>query len=136
MSKLIEPRLIKLHNYDARCYIIIMERYRSGHNGADSKGSRAYHLVSRESSCFLAISRKCFIFLEFWMTAFQFRPCKSRAKFKLNLIRRDIEVVITGLTRNQFALTRTRVRIPLSPPNRPQFSRIAVLILHYKQFDK
>ena len=33
-----------------------------------------------------------------------------------NLIRRDIEVVITGLTRNQFALTRTRVRIPLSPP--------------------
>ena len=37
MSKLIEPRLIKLHNYDARCCIIIMERYRSGHNGADSK---------------------------------------------------------------------------------------------------
>ena len=26
-------------------------------------------------------------------------------------------MVITGLTRNQFALTRTRVRIPLSPPN-------------------
>ena len=37
MSKLIEPRLIKLHNYDAHCCIIIMERYRSGHNGADSK---------------------------------------------------------------------------------------------------
>ena len=37
MSKLIEPHLIKLHNYDARCCIIIMERYRSGHNGADSK---------------------------------------------------------------------------------------------------
>ncbi len=31
-----------------------------------------------------------------------------------NLIRRDIEVVITGLTRNQFAGNSTRVRIPLS----------------------
>ena len=27
-------------------------------------------------------------------------------------------MVITGLTRNQFALTRTRVRIPLSPPTK------------------
>ena len=86
-------------------------------SGADSKGSRAYHSATCESSRFLAKSLKCFIFLEFWMTAFHHRPCKSRAKFKLNLIRRDIEVVITGLTRNQFALTRTRVRIPLSPPN-------------------
>ena len=32
-------------------------------------------------------------------------------------IRRGIEVVITGLTRNQFARKRTRVRIPSSPPN-------------------
>ena len=31
-------------------------------------------------------------------------------------IRRGIEVVITGLTRNQFARKRTRVRIPSSPP--------------------
>ncbi len=31
-------------------------------------------------------------------------------------IRRGIEVVITGLTRNQFARNRTRVRIPPSPP--------------------
>ena len=37
MSKLIEPHLVKLHNYDAQLCIIIMERYRSGHNGADSK---------------------------------------------------------------------------------------------------
>ena len=76
------------------------EGYRSGHNGADSKGSRAYHSATCESSCFLRLSCKCFIFLEFWMTAFHLRSCKSRAKFKLNLIRRDIEVVITGLTRN------------------------------------
>ena len=37
MSKLIEPHLVRLHNYDAQLCIIIMERYRSGHNGADSK---------------------------------------------------------------------------------------------------
>ena len=89
----------------------------TGHNGADSKGSRAYHLVSRESSCFLAKSLKCFIFLEFWMRAFFHRSCICLAKFKHNLIRRDIEAVITGLTRNQFVGNHTRVRIPLSPPN-------------------
>jgi hypothetical protein len=33
-----------------------------------------------------------------------------------NLIWRGIEVVITGLTRNQFASNRTWVRIPSSPP--------------------
>ena len=32
------------------------------------------------------------------------------------LICRGIEVVITGLTRNQFASNRTRVRIPPSAP--------------------
>ena len=37
MSKLIEPHRMGLHKYDARCCIILMERYRSGHNGADSK---------------------------------------------------------------------------------------------------
>ena len=31
---------------------------------------------------------------------------------------RDIEVVITGLTRNQFVRKHTRVRIPLSPPTK------------------
>ena len=35
-------------------------------------------------------------------------------------IRRGIEVVITGLTRNQFVLTDTRVRIPPSPPTKKQ----------------
>ena len=29
-AKLAEPRLIKLHKHDARCCIILMERYRSG----------------------------------------------------------------------------------------------------------
>ena len=80
-----------------------MERYRSGHNGADSKGSRPRHLRMCESSRILRFPRKCFIFLEFWMTAFHYRPCKSRAKFKLNLIRRCIEEVITAPTRNLLA---------------------------------
>ena len=84
----------------------------TGHNGADSKGSRACHSAPCKSSCFLAISRKCFIFLEFWMTAFQLRPCKSRAKFKTKLIRRRIEVVITGLTRN--LLRQTEANLPKS----------------------
>ena len=78
------------------------QRYRSGHNGADSKGSRVHHSATWESSWILRLSRKCFIFLEFWMTAFQLRPCKSRAKFKQLNIRRDIEVVITGLTRKLY----------------------------------
>ena len=36
-NKLPEPHRMGLHKYDARCCIIFMERYRSGHNGADSK---------------------------------------------------------------------------------------------------
>ena len=123
MKKLLKYSQKPLANYDKMCYTLkVDERERLIRiliciKQTDSKGSRAHHSATCESSCFLAISLKCFIFLEFWMNAFQFRPCKSLAKFKLNLIRRDIEVVITGLTRNQFALTRTRVRIPLSPPN-------------------
>ncbi len=112
------PRSMKLNSgYSLKRSLTYMESYRSGHNGADSKGKGAYHSATCESSRFLAISPKCFIFLEFWMNAFQFRPCKSRAKFKHNQIRRDIEVVITGLTRNQFGSNPTRVRIPLSPPH-------------------
>ena len=37
---------------------------------------------------------------------------------------RGIEVVITGLTRNQFASNRTWVRIPSSPPKSPVNSRV------------
>ena len=32
-----------LHRYDARRCIISMQRYRSGHNGADSKAARFHH---------------------------------------------------------------------------------------------
>ena len=36
-NRLPEPHRMGLHKYDARCCIIFMERYRSGHHGADSK---------------------------------------------------------------------------------------------------
>ena len=36
----------------------------------------------------------------------------------IKTMRRGIEVVITGLTRNQFAINRTGVRIPPSPPQK------------------
>ena len=36
-NKFVEPHRMGLHKYDARCCSIFMERYRSGHNGADSK---------------------------------------------------------------------------------------------------
>ena len=41
---------------------------------------------------------------------------KNQTYFKFNNIRRDIEVVITALTRNQVYSNVPRVRIPLSPP--------------------
>ena len=41
-----------------------------------------------------------------------------RVEKRLNLICRGIEVVITGLTRNQFVSNHTRVRIPPSAPNK------------------
>ena len=95
-----------------------------------------------ESSRFRRLSRKCSIFLEFWMRAFFHRPCICLAKFKHNLIRRDIEAVITGLTRNQFVGNHTRVRIPLSAPDavldrekKPQ-SRDTLRFLYSKQTPK
>ncbi len=75
------------------------ERYRSGHNGADSKKSSALPSVGLKILDFLPNARVYCIFLEFCL---QFRKWASRilpAKTQTNLIRRDIEVVITGLTR-------------------------------------
>ena len=46
--------------------------------------------------------------------------CKSVS----NLICSGIEVVITGLTRNQFASNRTRVRIPPAAPKSPVNMRV------------
>ena len=50
-------------------------------------------------------------------------------------IRRGIEVVITGLTRNQFARKRTRVRIPSSPPTQDT-ERCPFLRWHLRGFEQ
>ena len=44
----------------------------------------------------------------------------SKCLINIKDTRRGIEVVITGLTRNQFASNRTWVRIPSSPPKIPR----------------
>ena len=45
------------------------------------------------------------------------RLCINMIHAVASYLCRDIEVVITGLTRNQFVSNHTRVRIPLSAPN-------------------
>ena len=44
-------------------------------------------------------------------------------------------MVITGLTRNQFVLTHTRVRIPLSPPKKQEASSIEGASLHISEYE-
>ena len=44
------------------------------------------------------------------------------------VICRGIEVVITGLTRNQFVLTHTRVRIPPSAPKQKALKMLIFLV--------
>ena len=52
------------------------------------------------------------------------------------VIRRDIEAVITGLTRNQFESNLTRVRIPLSPPKFVgSFKKLPTFSLLFSTFD-
>ena len=71
MSKLIEPRRIKLHNCDAHLCITIMERYRSGHNGADSKAAHDRHFYLSASPWSTSLFRdfKCRNFRG-WSTVF------------------------------------------------------------------
>ena len=62
-----------------------------------------YHLMSCDGLLFLRSSRRkrlhlvpeCVHFFEFWVNAFSNRHCKSRAKFKLSLIRIDDEARLT-----------------------------------------
>ena len=48
----------------------------------------------------------------------------------INCIRRGIEVVITGLTRNQFGSNPTRVRIPPSPPEKNRVNPVFTRFFH------
>ena len=78
------------------------ERYRSGHNGADSKAARFRPSVQRESFGFLAKAPFSCDFRDFGLQEKEKAPYSCLSKFAQNSIRRDIEEVITGLTRNQF----------------------------------
>ena len=75
----------------------------------DSKAARLHHSTSFQTHCKSSPFRnlRC-----------RFSGLRSTVFYQnsKNLIWRDIEVVITGLTRNQFVRKHTRVRIPLSPP--------------------
>ena len=99
-----------------------MDRYRSGHNGPDSKWKTALVDSSAGNACnirlfgssnFTIKYRSCVFFLHF-----------SKCSINIKDTWRGIEVVITGLTRNQFASNRTWVRIPSSPPKSPVNSRV------------
>ena len=90
------------------------QRHRSGHNRADLKFLEAPAVLSAENvrrtglcagSDFTISYRSCVFFLHF-----------SKCSINIKDTWRGIEVVITGLTRNQFASNRTWVRIPSSPP--------------------
>ena len=96
--------------------------YRSGRNEADSKFLEAPAVSSAENvrraglcagSDFTISYRSCVFFLHF-----------SKCSINIKDTWRGIEVVITGLTRNQFASNRTWVRIPSSPPKSPVNSRV------------
>ena len=122
------------------CCVCNTERYRSGHNGTDSKFLEAPAVSSAENvrrtglcagSDFTISYRSCVFFLHSSgarITLEIYGELSERSKVRhsksaffgtlpqQNLIWRGIEVVITGLTRNQFASNRTWVRIPSSPP--------------------
>ena len=90
------------------------ETYRSGHNGADSKHSRVCHDPISVNPLFIGVCAMCNCTFENLHLAvfsqFRFWLCLY------NFIWRRIEVVITGLTRNQLGSNPPRVRISPSPP--------------------
>ena len=87
-----------------------------GHNGADSKHSRVRHDCISVNPLFIGIfvtSVCTFRILHLAVfSQFRFWLCLY------NFIWRRIEVVITGLTRNQLGSNPPRVRISPSPPEK------------------
>ena len=59
-----------------------------------------------------------------------------RYAFCYIILWRDIEVVITGLTRNQFVRKHTRVRIPLSPPKNKKHPQQRVLLVFCENINR
>ena len=96
-----------------------MDRYRSGHNGPDSKPNGHFGSLLRKCLDFSRLSRYHMeAILRLFSPAFLsfFQGASEHTAFA-NQIRSGIEVVITGLIRNQFEGNLTWVRIPPAPPN-------------------
>ena len=101
---------------------LYMERYRSGHNGPDSKScgelfvSSTKNLVAMRVLPGSKIEYVCCSFRQFFPKPFSIgkREGKTAAEHRGS----GIEVVITGLTRNQVVLTGSWVRIPPAPPSK------------------
>ena len=92
-----------------------MERYRSGHNGTDSKSHTTNGSQSSKNPLFYWI-------FETLKTEYFSKFSPSILSFFRGLILRyswsGIEVVITGLTRNQLRGNPPWVRIPPAPPRK------------------
>ena len=107
-----------LHKYDANYCIIFMQRYRRGHNGADSKETRFRHYFGSRVPCKLSLFRDFkWGFFEGWLTVFY----QISVKFNMFFIRRGIEAVITGLTRNFVVTLEPPTLNPLIYKGFPQF---------------
>ena len=96
---------------------LYVEEYRSGCNGPDSKSNRsnARPLDKNPHGIRLCEHLMNENFTQMLTLCSQFSK-KRFSALAVNYIRRGIEEVITGLTRNQFVGNGTRVRIPPSPP--------------------
>ena len=113
-----------------------MEMYRSGRNEADSKSS-GHLVVSSPQNPYrirLFAGSNNWIFccstLEFYPKVFPFKRSFWGRKSGEHTWRR-IEVVITGLTRNQLTGNRPWVRIPPSPPIWLENTTFSSLFLHF-----
>ena len=122
--------IYKLHPlvYNSICWVsdfipapLYSEKYQSGHNGHDSKASTSNGTLIARNPWFYAVSVILFLtnfclFCPDICLKFYFCQIRQGWHIKQFHIRRSIEVVITGRTRNAFAFTGTWVRIPPSPP--------------------
>ncbi len=111
-----------------------MEAYRSGHNGPDSKFSSRLSVSSAENPLFARTFtvRKLKYFAVLSVSSFQsdFEFQKSLGNTADEYTRKRIEVVITGLTRNQLYLTVPWVRIPPLPPSGFRISPVFMRFFH------
>ena len=85
---------------------IYLERYRSGHNGADSKSCGQFGTSILKTLDFTRVPGHRSV-TNFLLSLLIFSPT-CREQFRVKITWRGIEAVITGLTRNQFALQRAR----------------------------